>query len=449
MGTGNGEWRATRVPPGNPWGVKKDASRIVFRPGHGHLGPYVHPGQKGGTWLQLAAGTNSDPTGEARIDAIHALAATYGLSPPATRTRRVTEYPFSTLEGIEVRQLRYDYADGDKSFAWQRHSGGRWASGLDGMSPKLYREDDIQEAIARGEIVDIFEGCKTADAGRRLGLVATTSPHGKRLADHHLEAFRGAHLVRLHPDAALDGRDYVLEAGLELARVVKEVRVIELYPYREDGSDLADWVQERTVDRDEARILFSHLAQHFDQWADEYLRRRPLVGLADDLEEVVRRPEGRNAIVGFSKEIRRVAEARGVQPGPFVGWADQRIHEGSLSIKIEILESAVAFAQVEGGDDFATEALRQFMMAADPCRWRLFDDKGEVTVQRVGQVLTRIGVKQRAVFVDGHTLRLRRFSEVHRAAEQRGVHVDSLRPCDPEKERESQDLATLAPGMCQ
>ena len=140
-----------------------------------------------------------------------------------------------------------------------------------------------------------------------------------------------------------------------------------------------------------------------------------------------------------------MAEARGVQPGPFVGWADQRIHEASLSIEVEILESAVAFSQVEGGDDFATEALRQFMMAADPGRWRLFDDKGEVTVQRVGQVLTRLGVKQRAVFVGGHTLRLRRFSDVHRAAEQHGVQVDSLRPCDPEKEPESQDLATPTP----
>ena len=47
-----GVWRATSAE-GNPWGVKADASRIVYQPGK--LGPYIHGLGPGGTWLELVS----------------------------------------------------------------------------------------------------------------------------------------------------------------------------------------------------------------------------------------------------------------------------------------------------------------------------------------------------------------------------------------------------------
>ena len=441
----NGLWRATIVPSSNPWGVKKDASRIIFKTEDGHLGPYVHPNQKR-TWLQLAARSGSYPTGEARAEAIKALGDAYGLSPPTTLGRCVAEYPFSTVEKVEVRQLRYESGEDDKWFIWQRPRGNSWVSGLNGLHPRLYREDEVRQAIARGETVDLFEGCKKADVGRSLGLAATTSPNVQRLADHHLEALRSASRVRLHPDADIVGRDYVLEVGSQLLQIGVEVYVVELYPHQEDGSDLADWVQGRNLGRDEARAFFSLMAQPFREWAEAYGRMQPLHGLLEDLDEVVPRPGGRKALRGLAKEIRTVRTARGAQTGPFVEWVGLQLRENSPSIEVEILEAALAFEQVEGGDNFGTEPLRQFMLASDPGRWCCFNARAEITRNHVGQVLNRVGVESRDVWVDGHSLRKRRFSDVHRAAEQRGIPVESSRPRDPEKEQESRGLATLTPS---
>lgn len=73
-----------------------------------------------------------------------------------------------------ARKTRWRKPDGTSVQSWQRYEGGRWAPGLDGQDPGLYRAAELVDA----KEVWICEGESDAEAVRSLGVIATSPPHG-------------------------------------------------------------------------------------------------------------------------------------------------------------------------------------------------------------------------------------------------------------------------------
>ncbi|MEM6853733.1 MAG: DUF3987 domain-containing protein [Planctomycetota bacterium] len=115
-----------------------------------------------------------------------------------------------------------------------------------------------------GVVVHVVEGEKAADAGQRLGLVCTTSPHGANSAskaDWSPLAGRG---VVIYPDRNPAGEKYAAAVTAELHKLAPpaEVRIVRLadrWPDIPNGGDLADIVPTKLTD-DDAATLRDNLA---------------------------------------------------------------------------------------------------------------------------------------------------------------------------------------------
>jgi DNA primase len=92
-----------------------------------------------------------------------------------TERRIVATYDYRTADGAELFQVvRYF----PKDFRQRRLEGGVWVWNLKGVTPVLYRLDELLPAIDRGRTVYVVEGEKDADALTRAGVTATCAPMG-------------------------------------------------------------------------------------------------------------------------------------------------------------------------------------------------------------------------------------------------------------------------------
>ena len=105
-----------------------------------------------------------------------------------------------------------------------------------------YRLAEVLAAAAAGEPVFVVEGEKDAETGRRLGIVATTTPGGAKapwLAGHS-ESLRGADVIII-PDNDVPGRAHAAKVAKALQGIARSVTMVELPGLPEKG-DLSDWV---------------------------------------------------------------------------------------------------------------------------------------------------------------------------------------------------------------
>lgn len=129
---------------------------------------------------------------------------------------------------------------------WLDPSRNGWVLAAMGAPRPLYGLGQFLE-LAQGSTVYVCEGEKAADAGRILGLTATTSAGGSNAA--HFADWRP--LAQMHvivfPDRDKAGEKYAKEvARLALeaqARSVRIIRLAEAFPELSESGDLADIVE--------------------------------------------------------------------------------------------------------------------------------------------------------------------------------------------------------------
>jgi CHC2 zinc finger len=146
----------------------------------------------------------------------------------------------------------------------RRRPSGPWLYSLEGVDPLLLDLPTVLRAAARGEVIVLVEGEKKALLLRaRTGLCVTTSSNG---AGGHrnpawLQQVAGASAlwsladsdkIITRPDAATGflerlcpGRDAALDRAHFFRRTVFDVRVIDFFPQRFDGSDVEQWLELR------------------------------------------------------------------------------------------------------------------------------------------------------------------------------------------------------------
>lgn len=182
--------------------------------------------------------------GCATSDVVAALRLTMADLFPASdrehRPRITGVYGYTDAAGkLLYETIRYT----PKDFRQRRPDGhGGWTWELRGVERVPYRLPELVAAVAAGRIIHVVEGEKDADALRRLGLVATSSPlgAGKWPAAWGQRFFLGAKVVVL-PDNDEPGRSHAEDVARSLHGHAAEVRVIEL-PSLPDKGDVSDWI---------------------------------------------------------------------------------------------------------------------------------------------------------------------------------------------------------------
>lgn len=124
--------------------------------------------------------------------------------------------------------------------------------GLNGITLPLYHLDEVRRAIANGHAVFFCEGEGKVDKLRealreaRTAAAVTTVAGGANapLKPEHLDELRRAERVVFLADSDAPGRIAArIRAGLLVAQApTADVRVVDLFPDLEDGSDVADWL---------------------------------------------------------------------------------------------------------------------------------------------------------------------------------------------------------------
>ena len=127
-------------------------------------------------------------------------------------------------------------------------------AGLNGVKLPLYRLDELGTAIDASATVYVTEGEGKSDRLRAIirregnASAVTTIQGGANatIRDEHVESLKGAHRVVVLADSDEPGRRAACLRAQRIAEAnpVCEVRVLDLYPHRDDGSDVADWLDD-------------------------------------------------------------------------------------------------------------------------------------------------------------------------------------------------------------
>jgi 5S rRNA maturation endonuclease (ribonuclease M5) len=151
---------------------------------------------------------------------------------------------------LRVRKCRD--ADGNKQYPQYHWDGAAWAKGkpkLNGKAaPKIpYRLPELSAAPDTA-VVYFCEGEKDADALAEIGFIGTTASEGAAAKwDPALTPyFKGRHVVIL-PDADKPGRAHGIKVAKAINGAVASLRILDLYPERDDGADASDWIAEDTA----------------------------------------------------------------------------------------------------------------------------------------------------------------------------------------------------------
>jgi len=146
-----------------------------------------------------------------------------------------------------------------KDFVQFRFDGGKYVAGLNGRKLPLYHLDRVLKTSQSGGSIFLAEGERKCDAlqaefdkaGSGVRAVATTIAGGAaaKLQPEHVAAFAGASKVIVLCDSDAPGR---AAANLRARAIAQahpncDVRIVDLFSDRDDGSDVADFLETRTV----------------------------------------------------------------------------------------------------------------------------------------------------------------------------------------------------------
>jgi hypothetical protein len=178
--------------------------------------------------------------------------------------------PLARVDRVE----RGRHGRGKEFLPYRALPGGGFAKkpGLNGMKLPLYRVDEIRAAIEAGATIYVVEGEGNADALRdplrKAGsTAAVTTLFGgatATLTDAQLASLSRAPSVVMLADSDDSGRKAATARALRIVAAYPacDMRAIDLYADRTDGSDVADWLNEgHTLDELRALVDFAPRVQ--------------------------------------------------------------------------------------------------------------------------------------------------------------------------------------------
>jgi hypothetical protein len=200
--------------------------------------------------------------------------------------------------------------------------------------PALYNQALLQRV--GDEWVHHPEGEQSCDVLVELGYIAVCNPHGAgEWRREYSEALRSLQVV-IWVDADDPGRKHGQLVAQSLFGQAKSIRIIDLYPDRNDGSDVVDWTAEREAqgrDRDSIREELDALIAQAPGWRprtqDTLGTSLPTMGSAVGSEVT-----GQERVQGVTlAALRRKAKEGGVQAEtlPVLGEVQPPIFQRGLS----------------------------------------------------------------------------------------------------------------------
>jgi hypothetical protein len=169
----------------------------------------------------------------------------------------VAEYEYIDKNGTvcgKVERVEPGREGRRKEFFPYHFDGSSFVRGLNGKALPLYHADEVARAIADGQAVFFVEGEGKADALRaalqasKSRAAVTTIAGGCKspLLNEHVDALNGAPKLNFLTDADEPGRSSAKARADVIARhnPQTDVRIIDLFPDRDDGSDIANWLRD-------------------------------------------------------------------------------------------------------------------------------------------------------------------------------------------------------------
>ena len=140
---------------------------------------------------------------------------------------------------------------------------GEFRYGADGIERIPLYLPEVRAAVEARDPISFAEGEKKAEALRRVGFIATSAASGAewRMPPFWAEHFRGARHVVILPDCDTPGREKCARPRAATLRNQGIPAVVfDLDPMRNDGFDIADWLDEhKTYSHDQIREEFKRL----------------------------------------------------------------------------------------------------------------------------------------------------------------------------------------------
>ena len=160
--------------------------------------------------------------------------------------------------------VRWD-SEGNKTVLPFQLAAGGWVNTAPPEPRTLYQ---LPEVLAAGTVL-VCEGEKAADAARKLGFTATTSPMGSQVGDKADWSPLAGKTVWILPDNDKPGAKYarvVAERLLGCCPTASSIRIVEL-PGLPPGGDIVEWIEARPDSTiEELRAELERLAEAAPEW---------------------------------------------------------------------------------------------------------------------------------------------------------------------------------------
>ena len=234
---------------------------------------------------------------------------------------------------------------GKKQFPQYHWDGNGWVKGKPDGPKVPYRLPEMLAAPTTATIYFV-EGEKDADALTKIDFVATTASEGAAAKwDPALAPyFKDRHVVIL-PDADLPGRAHAQKVAKAIHDVAASVRVVDLFPDQQDGSDVSDWIV-----KDTAGVRLAKEAKEAPRWG-------PSGPSADDAKPDKEESE-------ISIEISRLAKL------PLIKYEQERkVAAEALGFRAPVLDRLVQDERARLGDDEASGMQGRAITFAEPEPW--------------------------------------------------------------------------------
>jgi hypothetical protein len=297
----------------------------------------------------------------------------------------VAEYTYLDKNGTvcgKVERVEPGREGRRKEFFPHHFDGSKFVLGLNGKQFPLYHADEVAQAIADGQTIFFVEGegkadalCAALQATKSRAAVTTIAGGCKApLRDEHLAALNGGAKIVFLVDSDEPGRASAKARADVIARRYPQtdVRIIDLFADRDDGSDVADWLREGHKLRELAVIIAdaprveaaptrgSVVARTEPEWEPAYpwptLDAAALHGLAGDIIRAIAPETEADPAAMLITLLSIVGNVLGADACARVG--DQR-HPGRLFVAIVGDTSA-------GAKGMSEAAIRPIVRAAFP-----------------------------------------------------------------------------------
>lgn len=153
-------------------------------------------------------------------------------------------HDYRNEKGDNLARKEIHHRNGELRAVWFKYVEGEYKLKLDGMSVPLYHFPDVL-ATNKGDLIFLVEGEKDADTLKKMGFIATTTPHGPKWFGGFTQYLKDREVVII-PDVDDEGKRFALEAAESIAPVAASLKVVDLldyYPALKESSDISDVVE--------------------------------------------------------------------------------------------------------------------------------------------------------------------------------------------------------------